>query len=1202
MQTLPNSQLTPLDRLASGGSLVFIDANLNDYRRLAASTQPGSEVVVLDPNQNGLQQITNTLAGRSGLSAIHLISHGFAGGLQLGNSTIDASTLNNYSGEIQQWSTALSADADILLYGCDVAGSTDGLDLIRQISALTGADVAASTNQTGNALLGADWILEAQTGTIAAPLALSQSIQADYEYTLPGGTGLKGEYFDNIDFTDRKVDRVDGTVNFNWGSGSPDGSIGANTFSVRWSGQVEALYSEDYTFYTTADDGVRLSINGEQVINNYIDQPSTTRSGTIRLAAGQKYAIQMEYYEKTGQAVAKLEWSSGTQTRQIIPQAQLFNSGVVLPPGGGGTGDGLNATYYDNLDFTGAQVKRIDSTVNFNWGNSSPDSRIGPDTFSAMWTGQVQPSYTEAYTFFTTTDDGVRLFVNGQQVISQFKDQGATTVDGTPIALEAGKKYDIRMEYYEKGGLAVAQLGWRSASQGSQIIPKSQLYSGGDGGGPSGSFEIDVTGVTVSEGAGNAVVTINRIGGSNGLATVDYIANEDTAKRGTDFTATSGTLTFATGEVSKTFSVPIINDTIAEPTEGFSVGLVSATGATLGTRRTAPVTILDDDAVSSSYAFGQSVYEVKENGVQATITVLRSGSTTTAGSVNYATSNGTGATGATAGSDYTAATGTVNFGAGETSKTFTVAVTNDTIGERNETLNLTLSAPVGGTLGTQLTAALTILDDDPGKFVRESIVSGLTTPTSIDWTPNGQYIFVSEQNGLVKVINAANNQVQATPFIDLRDDVNGVRDRGLLGMTLDPQFNSGRPYVYLLYTYDTPDAGNTARRGYSNIFGGKDQAGNRPSRLVRVEAEFVNGVYRAKAGSQIVLLGKNSNLANTNGFDSNSTLEANRNLPASGFVRDANGNNTSTSIQDYIAGDSESHTIGFVQFGKDGKLYVTIGDGASYNFADERAFRVQDLDNLSGKMLRIDPDTGAGIADNPFATGDLASNRSKVFNYGLRNPFRFTINPTTGLPTIGDVGWFSNEEINTGRGKNFGWPNYEGGYENGVSVNRKTPDYQNFAAAQAFYASGGAAEAPLYAFPHQPGGGNAIIMGEYYTGNTFPAFYENALFYTDASRGTVTSVFFDQTGKVSGTSQFADGLFGITQLTVGPDGSLYYVNLGTPIGGQAGTGSIGRWRPDATAAALPAKTPNAPAIEVKNLNETFTRGLFTADIAQQAAQ
>ncbi len=435
------------------------------------------------------------------------------------------------------------------------------------------------------------------------------------------GTGLTGDYYDNMDFTGAKVTRTDATVNFNWGSGVPVAGIGADTFSTRWTGQVQPQFSETYTFYTTSDDGVRLWVNGTQVINNWTDHGPTENSGTIALVGGQKYDIRMEYHENGGAAVATLSWSSPSQAKQIIPQTRLYpgNGAVALArinSGGaavapfaadanfsGGTvnstttavttvgvpgpapaavyqserygnmtytfgglvagssytvrlhfaeihwtaagqrvfdvsingtqvlndldifaaaggnfkaivreftatangsgqiviqyttvvdnakssgievygaptpnGIGLKGDYYDNMNFTGTLVTRTDATVNFNWGSGVPVAGIAADTFSTRWTGRVQPQFSETYTFYTTSDDGVRLWVNGTQVINNWTDHGPTENSGT-IALVGGQKYDVLMEYYENGGGATATLSWSSPSQAKQIIPQARLYN-----------------------------------------------------------------------------------------------------------------------------------------------------------------------------------------------------------------------------------------------------------------------------------------------------------------------------------------------------------------------------------------------------------------------------------------------------------------------------------------------------------------------------------------------------------------------------------------------------------------------------------------------------------------------------------------------------------------------------------------------------
>lgn len=145
----------------------------------------------------------------------------------------------------------------------------------------------------------------------------------------PGGTGtgLKGSYFNNMALTGTAARiRTDATVNFGWGTASPMTGINADVFSVRWEGQVQAATAGAYTFYTRSDDGVRLWVNGVQIVNNWTNHAATDNTGTstISLSAGQKVSIKMEYYENTGGAEARLYWSYPGQTKQIIPQSRLY--------------------------------------------------------------------------------------------------------------------------------------------------------------------------------------------------------------------------------------------------------------------------------------------------------------------------------------------------------------------------------------------------------------------------------------------------------------------------------------------------------------------------------------------------------------------------------------------------------------------------------------------------------------------------------------------------------------------------------------------------------------------------------------------------------------------------------------------------------------------------------------------------------------
>lgn len=141
----------------------------------------------------------------------------------------------------------------------------------------------------------------------------------------PGtGTGLTGRYHNGTSFNTLVTTRLDPVINFAWGSGSPASGVGADNFSVRWTGSVQASVGGAHTFYTTSDDGVRLWINSVPIVNNWTDHSPTVNSGSIDLQAGTKYPVIMEFYERGGGATAKLEWSANGLSRQIVPTLRLY--------------------------------------------------------------------------------------------------------------------------------------------------------------------------------------------------------------------------------------------------------------------------------------------------------------------------------------------------------------------------------------------------------------------------------------------------------------------------------------------------------------------------------------------------------------------------------------------------------------------------------------------------------------------------------------------------------------------------------------------------------------------------------------------------------------------------------------------------------------------------------------------------------------
>jgi hypothetical protein len=140
--------------------------------------------------------------------------------------------------------------------------------------------------------------------------------------TAAEGGGVRANYFNGTNFSTHVLSRVDPQINFLW-SDAPDAAVSADGFSVRWTGEVEAAFTETYTFYTNSDDGVRLWVDGKQLVNNWTDHGNTENSGNIDLVAGQTYSLVMEHYDNTGGAVAELRWSSARTPKQIVPQAAL---------------------------------------------------------------------------------------------------------------------------------------------------------------------------------------------------------------------------------------------------------------------------------------------------------------------------------------------------------------------------------------------------------------------------------------------------------------------------------------------------------------------------------------------------------------------------------------------------------------------------------------------------------------------------------------------------------------------------------------------------------------------------------------------------------------------------------------------------------------------------------------------------------------
>ncbi len=405
-----------------------------------------------------------------------------------------------------------------------------------------------------------------------------------------------------------------------------------------------------------------------------------------------------------------------------------------------------------------------------------------------------------------------------------------------------------------------------------------------------------------------------------------------------------------------------------------------------------------------------------------------------------------------------------------------------------------------------------------GFFTAQPLARGLREPTGLERLPDGRFL-ASERAGTIRVINT-DGSVNSRPLLDISSQVNRVgADRGIMAIAIPPDFATTRQ-LYVAYTYDPPEV-----QGRSGD-GGPDGEGGRVARLSRftLNEDFTS----ADPNSEVVVLGKNS-LYQYIGQPNRRPL---LNDPKSGV--DANGNY----IEDFIASDELSHTIGDIEFGADGSLYVAVGDGGSYGRVDPVNLRALDVNSLNGKILRIDPNTGQGLADNPFYDGNPNSNRSRVYSLGLRNPFRFAVQPQTNEIYISDVGWLNWEEINTGRGKNFGWPVFEGNGPTGGSRG----SYGSLPEVQQYLATNPNTTGPLWTRSHSSGA-RAIIMGDFVSGGSYPASLQGAFLFTDIGDQVLRAGRLDASGKLIDVIPVSAKIGFITDIMRMPDGSLYYTDL-----------------------------------------------------------
>ena len=434
----------------------------------------------------------------------------------------------------------------------------------------------------------------------------------------------------------------------------------------------------------------------------------------------------------------------------------------------------------------------------------------------------------------------------------------------------------------------------------------------------------------------------------------------------------------------------------------------------------------------------------------------------------------------------------------------------------------------------------------PG-FREEIVFSGLDHPTVVEFAADGR-VFVAEKRGDIKVFDSLADPTPAT-WANIRPNVHDFWDRGLLGMALDPDFlTNGRIYVAYAHNLGNPVTGVRWPDG---------SCPNPPG--ATGDGCVVNGRLSVlTGGSQEEVLVEDW----CQQYPSHSMSDIVFDLEGALIVNGGDGANFDDADYGQWGGQQPATPIpvnpcGDPPGGVGGPMVIPTAEGGALRSQDIRSGG--DPTGLGGAVIRVDPETGDPMPDNPTTSG--SDNERRIIAYGLRNPFRLAVHPDSGELWIGDVGWGTFEEINRhsdpdGAVRNYGWPCREG-------AGFQPTTYPQLALCQSL---GSAWLAPHLPYQH----GSPVVAGDgcqngssaisglaFYDGGDYPDIYDGGLFFTDYARkclwvmragagGVPSAALVSHVGEVANP----------VHLTVGPGGDLFYVDFGPAVGG--GTGSVRR--------------------------------------------
>ncbi len=425
-----------------------------------------------------------------------------------------------------------------------------------------------------------------------------------------GGTrnGFRGDYYDNQDFTNWKLSRLDNVINFNWTPTTPDPLIAPYSFTVRWTGRITPQYSETYTFTTTNDDGSRLWINGTQLINDWTSHAALERTCSIALTAGQTYDIKHEYFQGTGSAAAKLEWSSPSTPRAAIPVANAW----LISGSGSDLGGTVDAGQYAYQPFNG-DGEFIARVVNM------PGAAAGSK--AGIMIRQNLTSNCPYVAALVTPSKGV----NFQYRAATGSNSGGTSLAGvtSPCWLKLARQSNTFSAYTSTDGLSWTLLGTpQSIAMGTNLYVGMAVCSRLSTASAATFDSVSLTFPTVSIQATTpqasespltaGAFTVTRTGATSSALTVSYTVAGN-ATNGADYATLSGTVMIPAGSTTASIAVTPINDTNLEGDETVQLSLAGTSTYNVGTPACDTVKITSEEVIDDFESGSLSNWTLQNN-------------------------------------------------------------------------------------------------------------------------------------------------------------------------------------------------------------------------------------------------------------------------------------------------------------------------------------------------------------------------------------------------------------------------------------------------------------------------------------------------------------------------------------------------------------------------------------------------------------